>query len=198
MGKSENEKIDPKERHANVTRLDVMLEFSKTVVVLSSGLLALSVSFADKLLDSTSSIIPRALLISTWVLLMLAIISGLLSMALLSEFLGGKSPLRRCVRALNFSFVLLACSGALVAALGIVQLARKSSTPTAQLSVESAKEFLRIEMDIDDEAIKLDTLAWLPGSSAYEIRLSDLNTNEKYVLEVDRSGTRIANYQRLP
>jgi len=110
----------------------VINEYSKTIIAVAAGFLALTVTFCGQLLHPFSRGYPLWSLLACWILLVLVIASSLLSAAFLSNYLRNKGNPNLCIFFCNVAFfaLFLAALFFLIFAISAVRIKNRLTGPS--------------------------------------------------------------------
>jgi hypothetical protein len=168
----------------------IVHEYSKTVVTLSSALLAITVTFSEKILSPTTRFEQRALLIAIWGSLLLAIIASLLSSAKLSNFLRYGHHANRCIRFSNIAFFFLTAAAVGFAALGSLQVLGQPTNDTSKTVQQAATALQRSE-----GGEGWNPIAWIRQSDHITVTL--VRGVDTAQIRVDNNDGDITEYTRI-
>lgn len=146
----------------------VLVDHSKSIITLATALLGLAVTFADKLLGDTPTAWLRGTLISTWVLLVAAIVFTAFALAFAVNYLRNGDRDRAAVLCANLGLIALTLSSIALLFLGFQRFRRDASDPAAA-AVHKAQEFAAAT--IANRRWQLDSLSWVRQEAHYTVVL---------------------------
>ena len=181
----------------------IIHEYSKTVITLATGFLAITVTFSGYLLEDIYSPYNVYLLAVCWIFLVLAIICGLLAAVFLSGFLRKKMNPNKCILCSNAAFYLLMSAGVVFLLFGIGQISNypKNLDATAALKKTlnfTASVYNDVESEWGVESLILDSLTeeWRAVISSLTISKEKIITN-KFSVIIDAKQGKIVKFQKI-
>lgn len=177
------------EQNNNPSPWEIVQGYTKTVISLSTAILAFTITFATKLTGPTPDFYMKLLITSTWSVLVLAIIFGLWAAAKLTNFLRGKQEANPCLLASNIAFFLIVLAGIMFVLIGIQHISSGSKLSQKIANAEKEAKFITKSQD----SWKMLSLYWNKKSERYEMIYQLGTTSELIRITVDdRSGKILA------
>lgn len=174
---------------------DVINDFSKTTVTLGSALLALTVTFSEKLLAREGGALETGLLFGTWVFLVAAIAAGLIAHALVINYLRKGTSESKCIFFANAALFLLFISIVIFLIFGWVSFGKREN-----ITVSGAIEKLENEMPKITRNTNLQwdvtSLKWMEATRSFEVTVTDRSTKDKYTVVIDAVRGRVATWTK--
>ena len=199
-------------------RLSFLGDYAKTVITLSSALLAVSVTFTEKLVGSSPPTYSRVALPILWVALLISIFAGLWMIAYLTSVLrirdrieekedlqkaepnnpAPQEDLRKLASEANSAQSRLSkgtnvtywMMGAAVAALVVLGFAPRDSTKLPDIAARAKKEAAQL-LQVDVQTLSLCELCLDSSDRTYHVILKRSDQTVPIQLEIDAADGRI-------
>jgi hypothetical protein len=172
-------------------------DYSKTIITLASGLLALSVTFSGQVITKRADEISTALLVATWIFLVLAIASGVLTAVFLIEFLRKNRNEKLVIFCANSSYFALGVAGIFFLVFGSYSIRFWNRTWDPATSIERAEKEMSGFAGINDSTWTVQEMKWDEGTKTYQLLLVGNKTSEKFKVTVDPAKNAITHFERL-
>ena len=173
----------------NPSAWEIIHEYTKTIITLSTAILAFTITFSEKLTGSNPVASIKWLIGITWSLLVLAIIFGLLSAASLSNHLRKKQESKTCILHANISFFLLVFAGILFVIIGLTQTGNKKSLSDRILKTKNEL----VSIYGFENGLRLKSLDWDSNTKVYSIKYSNEKENCILSVKLDQKLNHIIN-----
>jgi hypothetical protein len=174
---------------------DLLAEFSKTIVSLSSGLLAVTVTFSTSFLKGNNSGLAVIFLAFAWLFLIASTILALMAAAGVINFLRGKDKEQRSILYNNCAFFALAAAGALFVAAGISQTSH-GEKPTAGEIAKSALSLVpSLAGDVSNDWV-VKSLTWNNKRQTYDLTLRHESLGIEYSMFIEADRGRVVEARR--
>jgi hypothetical protein len=187
-------------------RWNVLNEYSKTIITLSSALLALTVTFSDKLVSVSATTYSRYFIAVSWILLLVSIIFGLLVAASVYNYLKKKETstentigdiekiemnARKCA---NRSYVSFGLAAIVFVFWGLYSFQDAwDSTACAEKAVNHLVKVNKLSI----ADTKMISLEFDQGKETYAIEIFDKKSNAKYLVVIDINKKRIISAKKV-
>lgn len=173
----------------------IINDYTKTIVALASGLLAVTITFSGQILGGGISSSQKVFLASAWVLLVVTILSGVAAEAWLTTYLRGieKKP-NACLR---FSAVAMTALSLAVICFGMCAILQLNREPNGFVGVTEST------LSKVDSIAKIPNARWTVVTATQDFatghclfRLLDETTKTSYEVVGDRSSGEILSLKR--
>ncbi len=181
----------------------VINDYSKTVITLATGFLALTITFSGHLLGRQNPRGLLCLLIGCWVLLVFAIICGLLAAAFLSNFLRGKRSSKLLMLCSNAAFFSLMGAGVLFLIFGAVQVSTQTIELDATKAIEQVHDIAPIIYKNVDGYWEVESLIWDDTKEEWKSVISfssfsdEKKTKNKFLVIIDAKRCKIIKFSKI-
>ncbi len=176
---------------------NIINDYSKTIITLASGLLAVTATFSGQLTGKSSDRWSTGLLIGTWILLVLTIFSGVLTTVFVIQFLRNNRDGKYAILFANGSYLTLGLAGILFLAFGIYTITLPSKGWDAATAVEQVLKKMPEFTGTTDAKWNLQSLQWDESSKTYKLLIEGDRTADKFRIEVEPTYTRIIKVEKL-
>lgn len=182
---------------------DVIHNYSKTVITLATGFLALTVTFSGYLLGKQNPRWLICLLITCWILLVLAIICGLLAAALLSNYLRGKKSYKPIIFCSNISFFFLVGAGVAFLIFGaghVIGYAEELDATNAIMQVHDFAPTIYKNVDVYWE---VESLVWDDSKEEWKSVIcfssisDEIKIKNKFLVIIDAKRGKIIKFSKI-
>ena len=191
-------------------RWSIINDYSKTVITLASGLLAVTVTFSSQLLGAQGSFGLIILLIISWLLLVAAIGFALAAAAYLSVHLGlaGKTVLnereekkrddraKKCLICSTLSFYSLLSAAAVFVTVGAVQVSSSSKKCSEVEAARKAIETISSIYGPSQQELALESVDLDVSTNTYFIVVSEATAKGKFLVLFDAKGCKVVRSQK--
>jgi hypothetical protein len=167
---------------------DVLNDYSKTVITLSSGLLVITVTFLDRLLKTKIDPGLALLVILVWGCLILSIIAGLLAAAFTINFLKNNTRDHHAILMANAAFFLLVLAGIFLVWVGIKQLAISGSEMNIDAAVKLAEKSLDVVTNDPNPDWMVTSLDIDSSQGMYKLHIKENAAGDEYLVIVNTSS----------
>jgi len=171
-------------------------DYSKTIITLASGLLAITVTFSGQLIGKSNDRWSTGLLIGTWIILVMTIFSGVLTATFVIQFLRNNKDGKYAILFANVSYLTLALAGLLFLAFGIYTVGFSNKSWDAATSVEQALKKMPEFTGNADAKWNLQSLQWDESSKTYKLLIAGDRTADKFTIIVEPANTRITKVEK--
>lgn len=173
----------------------VLNEYSKTIITLASGLLAVTVTFSSQLISKSSDSTSNFLLIATWVVLVSSIIFGVLTAAYIIQYLRNNREGGKAITFANLSYLTLVLAGGLFLSFGIYVIS-SDKTWDAVTSIEQALKKMPSLAGTGESKWVIQSMQWDENSKTYQLLITGDRTAERFAVTVDPAKNNITKFEK--
>lgn len=185
-------------------RLMVINDYTKTVITLASGLLAVTVTFSGQLLG-TQSLMPLIFLFVSWILLVAAIAFALITAAYTSVYLGlaakenldqkekakKKSRFERSISFCSYSFYCLLLAAIIFVGIGAARIFSHPKECSEAAAARQGREFVSSVHGAPPDKLFIESLDWDSSANTYTLVFREAENSNKYSVTFDARACKI-------
>lgn len=175
----------------------VLNDYLKTLITLSSGLLAVTVTFMGQFLSSQGSYLPATLLIAAWAFLVITIVLSILSAAFLVSFLRTGTRERPAIMMANGAFFALFVASLLLVVLGATRAVSETKSTDAQTAITTTLSTMP-KTSTASSQWQVKSLEFDQKNKEYIIVVVESLSQSEYVVTIDGTSNTIKSIVRTP
>jgi hypothetical protein len=176
---------------------NVLNDYLKTLITLSSGLLAITVTFMGQFLSSQGSHLPATLLIAAWAFLVITIVLSILSAAFLISFLRTGTRERPAIMMANGAFFALFVASLLLVGLGATRAVSEAKSMDVQTAITTTLSTMP-KTSTTSSQWQIKSLEFEQATKEYKIVVVESLSQSEYVVVLDGTSNAIKSIIRLP
>lgn len=175
----------------------IVNDYSKTVITIASGFLAVTVSFSSQLIGRDRNYGAIVALIVTWSLLVLAVALGVAAAALLVNYLRRGTHLAACIRCSNLAFYALLAAGMSFLIFGVITLVSNQQPWDMNTAINETLKNMPVISGNRTGKWAIQSFNWDDSTNTYQMVITDSNTTNRFSIIIDAVQRRIAKFEKL-
>lgn len=177
---------------------EVANDYSKTVITLASGFLALTVTFATQLVSKETPLYEKALLVGTWAALILTVAFSVVTVMLLINYLQHGTRSRGSILFANLSFISLGIAGLCFLIFGSSAFVFNTRAWDAPTAVEKTIAKMPMLAAMPDSKWTLKSLKYDASKKTYHLEVLDEKSGTRCLVMVDAARNGYDGVEKFP
>lgn len=176
----------------------VINDYSKTIITVASGFLAITVTFSGQIIGKNSNFVTIALLTITWLLLVVAVALAVAAAGFLVNYLKKGVNKEICIFCNNAAFYALVFAGVSFLIFGFITLLPSNQGWDMKASIENTLANMPTISGKTGTKWMIQSLNWDRSTNIYQMIVVEDNSLNRFSVFVDTSQKRITKFEKLP